>query len=144
MTFEIRLVSEEDIQICAEILAKEFGALGQNWTVETAVARVSELFSKNPKLCFCLELDEKVIGILLCDKYRYEKGSYLYFSEFALSKEFQGKGFGSKALQFIENFAKKNGFAAISINTREKGKAIHLYEKFGFKRTGYVNIEKEF
>lgn len=143
MVFRIRLATKEDLPICTGIIVDEFNRQGEHWTAETAGARLAELFENGPEVCFCFELDEKVIGQMYCEKYKFEKGDYFWVSEFAISLEHQGKGYGLKALQFIEQFAKERGFNVLVLATHVERKAFKMYQKFGFKNTNYVLMEKE-
>jgi len=143
MVFRIRPATKQDLSACTKIVVDEFNKQGEHWATERARARLSELFENNPELCFCFELDGKVIGQTYCEKYKFEKGDYFWVSDFAISSEYQGKGYGLKALQFIERFAKENGFNVLVLATHIERKAFKIYQKFGFKNTNYVLLEKE-
>ena len=59
--------------------------------------------------------------------------------DFAISvvKEYWNKGIGSQLLNNIIAFAKENNFEIIDLQVRSDNKsAIHLYEKYGFKKVG--------
>lgn len=52
-------------------------------------------------------------------------------------KDYWNKGIGSKLLNEIINFAKENSFELIELQVRSDNfAAIHLYEKYGFKKIG--------
>ena len=65
----------------------------------------------------------------------------------SVRKEYWNKGIGSQLLLEIINFAKENSFEIIELQVRNDNfSAIHLYEKFGFKKISvrknyYENIE---
>lgn len=70
--------------------------------------------------------------------------------DFAVSvaKEYWNKGVGSQLLHEVINFAKENSFEIIDLQVRSDNlSAIHLYEKFGFKKIvtypGFFKIEDE-
>lgn len=63
--------------------------------------------------------------------------------DFVIDLRHQGKGFGLKALNFIEELAKEKGFKALVLDTNKKRKAIKIYKKFGFKKTDYVLLDKK-
>lgn len=51
-----------------------------------------------------------------------------------------GRGYASKMVRFAKDFAKKNGFEAIRIDTWEHNEpAKALYAKLGFSLAGYAN-----
>ena len=55
----------------------------------------------------------------------------------------QGKGFGKQALEFIEDYARKNNFNVLYLAANIKEKAFKIYEKYGFKKTNWFFMEKE-
>jgi ribosomal protein S18 acetylase RimI-like enzyme len=143
MSLNIRNAVKADLPSCARILVDEFSKQGEQWNEKSAAARLSELLEDNPDLCFCLELQGKIIGMLFCEKFSYIKGNYLWLSEFAITSKHQGEGHGLKALKFIEGLAKKKGFNVLILGANEKEKAFNFYKKFGFEATNYRFIEKE-
>ncbi|MBN2066910.1 MAG: GNAT family N-acetyltransferase [Candidatus Diapherotrites archaeon] len=132
-----------DLPPCARILIEEFSKQGEQWNKESAAARLSELLDDNPGLCFCLELEGEIIGLLFCEKFSYVKGTYLWLSEFAITSEHQGEGHGLEALKFIDELAKKKGFNVLILAANEKEKAFSFYQKFGFEATNYRFMEKD-
>ena len=59
--------------------------------------------------------------------------------DFAISvaKDYWNKGIGSQLLNNIIAFARENDFEIIDLQVRSDNKrAIHLYEKYGFKKIG--------
>ena len=58
-------------------------------------------------------------------------------------------GIGSELMQKLIDYARENGLELIYLEVREdNSRAIHLYEKFGFKKVGtlpaYFKIGKEY
>ena len=143
MAFKIRLAAKKDLPACIKILRKEFNMQGEEWTVGSARGRLAELMNNSPDLCFCIELDGKIIGLVFAERFKYTKGNYLWISEFVIEKKQQGKGFGFQALKFMEATAKEKGFRVITLTTNVGWKAYKIYEKFGFKNTNYYFMEKE-
>lgn len=139
---KIRNAEKQDIQECARILLAEFQKQGEDWTQEASEARLAELFEDNPELCFAFELDGKIIGFAFCEKFNYIKGKYLWMSEFAVSSEYQGKGYGLENLRFMEKVCKERGFDVLYLATNRNENAYKIYQKFGFEPTGYEFMEK--
>lgn len=55
----------------------------------------------------------------------------------AVAKEYWNKGIGSRLLENILAFAKENSFEVLDLQVRSDNvRAIRLYEKFGFQKTG--------
>lgn len=142
MAFVIRNATKADLPSCTKIFLQEFNRLGGHWTKKTAKARIFDAFERVPEFCFCLELDGKQIGFFWCDPFLSSEGKNLYLMGFAIISRHRGKGFGLETLRFIERLAKQKGFKAIMLDTNQKKKAIKIYEKFGFKKTGNILMQK--
>lgn len=80
----------------------------------------------------------------------FNEGSTLQFRKFATRQSFQGKGYGSKLLNYLIEFAKNEGVLTVWCNARAD--ALSFYKKSGFKETGknfckggidYVVVELE-
>jgi len=65
----------------------------------------------------------------------------VWIEELVVKEEFRGKGIGTKLMKELEKVAKEKKFGAISLNTKKFN--LKFYEDLGFKKTGYVNTEKE-
>ncbi|WP_066250887.1 GNAT family N-acetyltransferase [Neobacillus drentensis] len=54
----------------------------------------------------------------------------------ALLPDYRGKGIGTALLGEMLKVAKESGFSRISLSVDPNNTALHLYEKFGFKKVG--------
>ena len=62
---------------------------------------------------------------------------------FMIDEKCQGKGYGKEALKQIIAYFKENGATNMRLSTKESNVgAIHLYESYGFQRTGEMNDEE--
>jgi len=139
---QIRNATIKDLPDCVKIMIEAFAGQ-ENWTEKTARARLEEKLGTVPKLCFCLELNKKVVGFMFCEQFDYSKGKYLWVAEFAIDSKHQGKGFGKQALEFIEKFARENKFNVLYLVANKNEKAYKIYQKQGFKDTHQSFMEKE-
>lgn len=71
-------------------------------------------------------------------------GTEAQFRKFATDKNYQGKGYGSKLLNFILTYAKEQGVLKIWCNARIS--AIKFYSKHGFAEIGipFINNDIEY
>ncbi|MCS6989426.1 MAG: GNAT family N-acetyltransferase [Chloroherpetonaceae bacterium] len=77
-----------------------------------------------------LLFDEKPVGYA---SYRLEPPS-AFLSKLYLDPELHGRGFGRRALERIEAFAKENGASSIYLFVNKRNeKAIRAYLRFGFE-----------
>lgn len=61
------------------------------------------------------------------------KNKSLYLSRIAISDEFQGKGYSTEVLMYLEEEAKQCGYNLISLHVHSNNeKAILIYKKYGF------------
>lgn len=138
----IRQALKTDLPSCTKIMVEAF-ADQENWTEERARKRLEEKFYTVPQICFCLESGNQLVGFMFCEQFDYAKGRYLWVAEFAIDPKEQGKGFGTQALKFIEDYARKNNFDVLYLVTNKNEKSYKIYKKQGFKDTNQVFMEKE-
>lgn len=124
---------------------------------EKAISTIEKSLKKDDCIKLIYENDE-IIGMLIC--YTYDKKSKshinslrllivdildyfvlcdiekddLYIAEIAIDKSHRSKGYGSKVIQDVLRYARKNNYKRVTLdadfrNTRAKV----LYEKIGFK-----------
>ncbi len=66
-------------------------------------------------------------------------GNVLFLSKFYVRARERGRGYGKKALRFIEDFARRGGFPKIALTVNKNNSAaIRAYEKMGFVNAGAV------
>ena len=146
MSFKIRKARDSDLGVCTKIFVTEMNKQGEKWTLKTGRERLNGLMflMKNRRGAnFCLLLDGRVIGFIFNEICVWGDGKQLYVSEFVIDSDFQGKGYGLKALKFVESFAGKNKLNAITLLAYKKGKVLKLYRKFGAKPAGLELFKKE-
>jgi len=67
------------------------------------------------------------------------KKDYLFLSKMYIKKAFRHKGIGSKAFDFIKEYAKKNNYKKIRLTVNKYNKnTINAYNKWGFKTINSV------
>lgn len=96
-------------------------------------------FISKPHLgnCFTINYNNEICGyILMIQFFSFEMGGYvLLLDELYVNDNFQGKGIGKAAMQFVKDFAKKNDYKKIVLEVEPHNeRAIHLYEKENFRK----------
>lgn len=80
---------------------------------------------------YYIQLNGKDIGFY--NEKTLEDGSY-EIGNICIIPEYQGKGIGTKILEYIKEFAKENDCTDLYLTVNEENlNAIKLYEKFGFQ-----------
>lgn len=125
-------------QIGSETDNLTFGAEGVPFSVEAESEYLRSMEDSPNSALFIARLDGRIIGNASFSsptqtrlKHRGELG-------ISVSKEAWGKGIGTKLLETVIDFAKNTAGAQILfLEVRsDNARAIHLYEKFGFAKTG--------
>ncbi len=93
----------------------------------------------------------KIAGIIVLNEWQvpqYEAlkwedagGKYLVVHRLCLHPVFQGKGLSKKFMRFAENYAVKNQYTSLRLDTYSKNFiALNLYDSLGYRRAGDVSF----
>lgn len=82
---------------------------------------------------YTMFFEGEIIGFFMFTK--LENEPVIFIKNFQVKKEFQGKGAGSKALEFMEEKAKELGCKSIELAVFEENPAIEFYKKKGFTKS---------
>lgn len=97
-----------------------------------------ELLPKNNKI-YCMKVNNNIVGfgtIIIEQKITHNLGFVGHIEDIIISKEYTGKGYGKKLINFLVNIAKKYECYKVILNCSEDN--ILFYEKCGFNKK---NIE---
>ncbi|MBP5407596.1 MAG: ribosomal protein S18-alanine N-acetyltransferase [Bacilli bacterium] len=124
MKYEVRPMVVDDIESIIEGETKIFGeSLGYDMLY-------TELKLNPYAYYFVLDIDKKVSGYIGV----WIEEDHSEIINFYIDKEYQNEGFGQMLLSFVIELVKSTGINNLSLEVRESNKkAIHIYEKFGFK-----------
>ena len=106
----------------------------------SGIIKRAEIYKNlNPHL-FGINSDEKLVGIALVKDFAEEPFGY-DLQQFMIDINSQNRGYGTAALKLILDYLKKEGrFDHVEICVKKADfSAIKLYEKVGFKDSGYVD-----
>ncbi|MBO4889288.1 MAG: GNAT family N-acetyltransferase [Firmicutes bacterium] len=91
---------------------------------------------------FAIYCDGRMVGFTMFafdEDYEYPDDRY-WLWRFMIDKRFQGKGYGTAALQVIIQYFIDHGANNIRLSTKDTNtKALSMYHKAGFKKTGEMN-----
>ncbi len=124
------------IQVGGETDNLTFGPEGMPFSVEAEAEFISSMENSIDNVMLLAKCDDKIVG---CASLNRLPRRMKHRGDFAISvtKECWNKGIGSQLLNNIIVFAKENNFEVIDLQVRSDNKsAIHLYEKYGFKKIG--------
>lgn len=101
--------------------------------------------NKNVARPFAIYADDKLVGFtMFAFDVDYDDPNDRYWLwRFMIDKNWQGKGYGSSALEKMIEYFKKNGADHIRLSTKDTNTvALSLYHKYQFKETGEMNGEE--
>jgi ribosomal-protein-alanine N-acetyltransferase len=136
--FSIKLTADpEDFEVCALMMS-----VTDPWmTLDMNYDQCLKAFDGSSKEIYVLLLYNEITGFVIIQT----TGSFAgYIQTICISKDFRGKGYGKKLLEFCEErILKISPNIFICVSSFNKG-AIKLYYDFGFKLVGDLdNFVKE-
>ena len=110
-------------------VAPSIGILARGYVYRDCRARV-----------FVIEHDGEAVGLALVREFTDEPLGY-DLQQFMIDERYQGRGYGSAALGLIlDELRKEARYDHVELCVKKEDvEAIHLYEKFGFVDSGYVD-----
>ncbi len=112
-----------------EYLAPAIGILARGYVYRNCNARI-----------FIVENESIIVGLALVREFTDEPLGY-DLQQFMIDQKYQGKGYGTAALELILKELRKEGhYDHVEVCVKKENiKAIRLFEKQGFVDTGYVD-----
>lgn len=139
-TIDIRKANHDDINEIHRVLSESFGPYRKFYTKESYDATVisndeiKNRINREDVDVLVFIYDGRIAGTVCLD---VMNGKILHVRSMGVRPGFQGKGIGKKILYEIDRIAKEKECDTISLECYDPLiKAIRLYEKFGFRRTG--------
>lgn len=105
-----------------------------------SVDALNKQMVEKEQLFYLIQENELVIGFIGIE-HNYQNKTFTKIHKIYLLPETQGKGIGKLAIETIGEFAKENKSTSLLLNVNRFNKALHFYEKIGFKIIDEVNIE---
>ena len=123
-------------QIGGETDNLSFGAEGLPFSAESEAAFLSQAASSCDEIFLLAKENGKIVGnagLTRLPRRMSHRGEF----SVAVAKEYWNKGIAGKLLKEIIDLAKSHSFEIIELQVRsDNAAAIHVYEKFGFKKMG--------
>jgi len=103
---------------------------------------------------YVLEVEEKIIGTVVIstqidEEYKpvewlTENGNSVYIHRLSVNPQLQGKGYARQLMDFAENYARKNGFASVRLDTFSQNKRNQkFYETRGYQKLDTIYFPKQ-
>ena len=125
-----------------------FGAEGLSMTAKARSAFIAKLEGSNDNVMLVAKHDGIIVGTASLNRMHRRMNHRGDFGV-SVAKAYWNQGIGGMLLREILNFANDNGLEILDLQVRSDNyAAIHLYEKFGFKKLctypGFIKIEDQY
>ena len=133
----------DDAAAIWELISNDLGYV--QTTKEACLKQMEKIANHHDYHTFVYVEDQAIIGFagtLLC--YAYENDDcYARLAALAVQADKRGKGVGTRLLQHVESFAKKQGCTDITLSSGMHREKAHLfYENQGYFKKGYSFLKK--
>ncbi len=130
---------EEYLNEFAQQIVEDF----KPWEFETARKYLGEFLTGHEKYCWMAVDDNgENMGAAFCFTSPYVNGTYLFLDYLLVKEKFRGKGAAKALFERLKEITKDEKFTGMVIFAdMTKEFPIGWYEKLGFKRTGWVEME---
>ena len=139
MEIELRKIdpANKDAVVLLEVLDSQKQYIASN---DKSLKTAAEEKYKNISRPFAIYADDNLVGFTMF-AFDFENSEPEYWLwRFMIDNNFQGKGYGSAALERIIEYFRGNGANHIFLSTKETNtSALKLYHKYGFAETGEMN-----
>ena len=142
MKIELRPIDETNREDCIRLKVSDSQAAYIDTNEKSLEAAAENAEVARP---FVIYADGVAVGFtMFAFEPDYEDPNDRYWLwRFMIDEECQGQGLGREALKQIITYFKENGATNMRLSTKESNvNAIHLYESYGFRRTGEMNDEE--
>jgi hypothetical protein len=132
---DFRILTKNDIEDMA-ILGQQ---LNPRLTLEQIRTYLLQMFDFKTYRCFGVFLNDKLIGISSAwTTVRLYSGKQLEVDNVVIDSSQQSRGLGKMLFEFIENWAKKNEYKTIELNTYVQNSKSHkFYYNLGYSILGF-------
>ena len=113
-----------------------FGAEGIPFSVEDEAKYIADMQNSRDDIMLVAKESGRIVGIANLNRLPRRMSHRGDFG-ISVAKQYWNRGIGGMLLTEIIKFAKHNNFGVVDLQVRSDNfAAIHLYEKFGFKKIG--------
>lgn len=126
---KIRKAKKEDIKEISRLFRIESSKkpYSQKWSEKEALKKIKKIFELG-NIYICI-LEKNILGFISIVG---EGKKEAYIDEFYVNSKYQGKGIGTRLLEFAEKECQKKGINKITVMANRKARAFKFYKKFKY------------
>ncbi len=141
----IRAIRESDAEqflLLGKVLDEEtqfmmFEPGERNMTVEEQTQLIRNVLSQNNQMIFVVEHEDQLVGFLEALGGNYRRNHDCVYIVIGIRHDFAGQGIGSELFEALEKWAVDHRLHRLELTVMSHNeRAIHLYQKMGFKTEG--------
>lgn len=129
---KIRKATKKDFNKIAELINKEYSKspYKEPWKKLDAI-KTLEYFSKIGSIYVLT--DKEIVGFIIFRIEFYNGSKGIMIEDLVVDSDFQGKGYGKKMVEYVEDFGRKQKVKGIWLLASKEAPAYHFYKKIGYK-----------
>ncbi|WP_297439472.1 GNAT family N-acetyltransferase [uncultured Clostridium sp.] len=133
-------ITKDNLKVAAKIYMECFNAAPwfEKWTMETSLKRISQIVKEDNHFGLLTYLKEEPCAIIVGHEEDYYDGTRCFIKELCVDSTLQGKGIGSKTLDYYIEELKRKDINHVSLQTLRNPKTLGFYEKAGFKEREHL------
>jgi len=141
---KIRQATIEDLASLATVFAEYRTIAGLDYKLEDGRKFLSDRLEKKDSIIFIAIIDDEIVGFTLLFPFFTPAGikEMWLLNDIYIADEYRHQGVAQSLLSEAVFFSKKTNKSKVYLATKvDNVNSQALFEKFGFKRTDYVNYE---
>ena len=146
MQFEARPITGDDVVPLENITVRP----DQNRFIAPNIVTIAQARFETGAYDFCLWDGDTRIGLIALidmaehdDRSEIDAPDAVYIWRLLIGTEFQRKGYGTAAMAFAEDWARKRGRRCVQIQAvKDNAAAIGMYQSLGYALTGKISGEE--
>jgi len=133
VNLQIIKAKKSEFNKIAKIYIDEFSKppYNEKWTKKLILKKLN-IFSKYCNL-YTIFYGKEIVGFLIVDPNRWLPGKVVFFEEMAIKSNYQGRGIGKYAFNWVEAKYEKKGYRVLQFISLKTSKAYKIYKKWGYK-----------
>ncbi len=138
----LRTCDKSDIPNAAQMLCRVYAEAPYKevWPLDRAERRITDYLSGSHSKGYALTIETQVVGYLFGRIITAAKCNSFYVDDMFIHPHYQRKGCGSMALNALPDELKKDSVSKIELHALSED--VSFYEKNGFKKSAFINMEK--
>lgn len=112
-----------------------------NWTLESAQTRLSEIIETPGYRGYSASLDEELVGLVMGNLEQWYTGEHFYLKEMCVRPSRQRRGIGTTLMEYLTRDLREDGVERVYLLTMQESPAREFYETNGFRLNEQMGMQ---